>query len=206
MDAWQRTQPRQGISQHPHGDAADRAAWHDWYTKRIDYPPLTPEEIEAHNQKVEREVRDRLLLEAQGLAERRIRHAEHVRGCEEREKKRTDGNQSNLFKAVVTNDYKRLHDVMRTDVDISCQDEEGDTVLHLAASVDSQLMVEELLLYKADKYIRNKSGELPWDVCSYRKIKALLLVPEDPYEYRSTPPTHMPVGDTTLQSRRMWQW
>jgi Ankyrin repeats (many copies) len=142
---------------------------------RLNHIPYTPKELAAHNELVELHgLKQRELAEQQRL-ERVAEHNKRVIESYRLEKKRRDGNLANLFDAVKNGQYTRivrqLGPVERPpgdpprELDISGQDADGNTVLHLAALQQNYIIVEKLLEHGADPTIQNNNGETPFDLC-----------------------------------------
>ena len=68
-----------------------------------------------------------------------------------------------------------IHLLLEKKVNIHHQDDYGNTALHYAAETNNADLIELLLEYKADKYIRNDSGFPPFEIALLNQCKRRVL-------------------------------
>lgn len=83
------------------------------------------------------------------------------------------------YSAIISATYFNLPMTIKLLASLGCcvdaRDSDGDTALHVAGNRGYIESVETLLGFKANRYIRNKRGDSPYDVSSKSSIRGLLL-------------------------------
>jgi len=84
--------------------------------------------------------------------------------------------QERLFTAVQGGQYRRAASFLKRGADMNRKNDQGDTVLHIAASLGRTDFAELLIAHGADVNVRNKFGETPLHVAASAGSKDVLAL------------------------------